>query len=138
MKSPINQSRTFYAAIQSRCSDGQVERFVISYTSEEALRELLAAPSIVVSGCTTRERAEELCRGEAQRAIEINDEFRSHILRCGGVEPRTINASRHRAFATRNRRLARGLRHHSTGSSSSAGISSRRKPRQRNSDPPSR
>lgn len=64
MQTQIDESRTLYAAIQARCPDGPAELFVISYTSEEALRDLLAAPSIVASGCTTRERAEELCRGE--------------------------------------------------------------------------
>jgi hypothetical protein len=64
MKTLIDESRTLYAAIQARSPDGPAERFVISYTSEQALRDLLAAPSIVASGCTTREHAEELCRGE--------------------------------------------------------------------------
>ena len=64
MKTIYNESRTLYATIQARCPDGPAERFVISYTSEQALRDLLAAPSIVASGCTTRARAEELCRGE--------------------------------------------------------------------------
>lgn len=64
MKTLIDESRTLYATIQARCSDGPAERFVISYTSEKALRDLLAAPSIIASGCTTRTRAEELCRGE--------------------------------------------------------------------------
>jgi len=61
MKALIDESRTLYAAIQARCPDAPAERFVISYTSEEALRDLLATPSILASGCTTRERAEELC-----------------------------------------------------------------------------
>jgi hypothetical protein len=64
MKTLIDESRTLYAAIQARCPDGPAERFVISSTSEQALRDLLAAPSIIASGCTSRARAEELCRGE--------------------------------------------------------------------------
>jgi hypothetical protein len=63
MKTMNDESRTLYAAIQTRCPDVPAERFVISYTSEQTLRDLLAAPSILASGCTTRERAEELCRG---------------------------------------------------------------------------
>ena len=138
MKTLINESRTLYAAIQSCCPDGAVERFVISYTSEQALRELLAARSIVASGCTTRQRAEELCRGEALRAIEINDESRSRRLRCRGIESRNTNAPRYYAFATTRRGSAKDLFYDSTVSSSAVGISFRRKPRQRNSDPPSR
>jgi|SRR5580704_6292122 hypothetical protein len=64
MKALIDKSRMLYAAIQTRSTDGSAEHFVISYTSEKALRGLLAAGSIVASGCTTRERAEELCRRE--------------------------------------------------------------------------
>jgi hypothetical protein len=64
MKALIDESRTLYAAIQARCPDGPTECFVISYTSEEALRDLLATPSILVSGCTTREGAEAFCCGE--------------------------------------------------------------------------
>jgi hypothetical protein len=64
MKTLIDESRTLYATIQARRPDGPAERFVISYTSERALRDLLAAPSIVASGCTTRQRAEKLCRAE--------------------------------------------------------------------------
>ena len=64
MKTQNDESRTLYAAIQARCPDRPAERFVISYTSEQALRDLLAAPSIVATGYTSRECAEELCRRE--------------------------------------------------------------------------
>jgi hypothetical protein len=63
MKTLTDDSRLLYAAIQARGTDGPAERFVISYTSEQSLRDLLAASSIVASGCTSRERAEELCQG---------------------------------------------------------------------------
>jgi len=138
MKTLIDESRTLYAAIQSCCPDGAVERFVISYTSEQALRELLAPRSIVASGCTTRERAEELSRGEALRSIEINHESRSRRRRCRDIEPRNTNAPRSYALATTRRGSVKDLPHDSRASSSVVGISFRRKPRQRNSDPPSR
>jgi hypothetical protein len=64
MKALNDESLTLYAAIQVHCLGGPVERFVISYTSEHALRDLLAKPSILATGCTTRECAEELCRDE--------------------------------------------------------------------------
>jgi hypothetical protein len=63
MQTLIGGSRTLYAAIEARYADGAAERFVIAYTCEQSLRELLAAPSIVASGCT-REHAEEICHGE--------------------------------------------------------------------------
>ena len=64
MQTLIGGFRTLYAAIEARYSDETAERFVIAYTCEQSLRQLLAAPSIVASGCPTREHAEEICRGE--------------------------------------------------------------------------
>ena len=58
------RDRTLYAAIETRRGDGATEFFVLAYTWEQSLRELVAAPSIVASGCLTREHAEEICRGE--------------------------------------------------------------------------
>jgi hypothetical protein len=60
----FNGARTLYAAIETRRGDGATERFVLAYTWEQSLRELVAAPSIVASGCLTREHAEEICRRE--------------------------------------------------------------------------
>jgi hypothetical protein len=64
MQTMIGSDRIFYAAIEARRGGGAVERFVIAYTWEQSLRELLAAPSILATGCLTREHAEEICRGE--------------------------------------------------------------------------
>jgi hypothetical protein len=64
MQTFISGIRTLYAAIETRRGDGATERFVLAYTWEQSLRELVAAPSIVASGCLTREHAEEICRGE--------------------------------------------------------------------------
>lgn len=64
MQTLINGPRMLYAAIEARYTDGVAERFVIAYTCEASLRELLAAASIVASGSPTREHAEEICRGE--------------------------------------------------------------------------
>jgi hypothetical protein len=62
MQTFISGARTLYATIETRRGDGATERFVIAYTWEQSLRELVAAPSIVASGCLTREHAEEICR----------------------------------------------------------------------------
>jgi hypothetical protein len=66
MRTRIGGSRTLYAAIEARYANGAAERFVIAYTCERSLRELFAARSIVASGCSTREDAEEECRGETR------------------------------------------------------------------------
>jgi hypothetical protein len=67
MRTLIGSSRTLYAAIEAHHTDGGHERFVIAYTCERSLRELLAGPSIVASGCPTREYAEKICYGETPR-----------------------------------------------------------------------
>jgi hypothetical protein len=64
MQTMIGSDRILYAAIEARRGGGAIERFVIAYTWEQSLRELLAAPSIVATGCLTREHAEEICREE--------------------------------------------------------------------------
>jgi hypothetical protein len=59
MQALISGSPTLYAAIETRHADGADERFVIAYTSEQSLRQLLAARNIVASGCRNREDAEK-------------------------------------------------------------------------------
>jgi hypothetical protein len=85
MQTLISGSRTLYAAIESRYADGAAERFVVAYTCEASLRELLAARSIVASGIPTREYAEEICRGEIlgrDRSQELlGNEFGLNALR---------------------------------------------------------
>lgn len=62
MQTSSSGDRTLYAAIETRRGDGSTELFVLAYTCERSLRELVAAPSIVASGCLTPEHAEEICR----------------------------------------------------------------------------
>jgi len=71
MQTSIDDSSELYAAIEARYPNGAAERFVIAYTCEQSLRELLAAPSIVASGCPTREHAVEICRGATLGAMVI-------------------------------------------------------------------
>jgi hypothetical protein len=57
MKTSHNPSRVEYAVIQVRQSDGGIERFVIGYEDQRALRQLLARRSIVATGFVTRDEA---------------------------------------------------------------------------------
>lgn len=57
MKTSNNASRVEYAVIQVRQSDGGLERFVIGYEDERAVRQLLAKSSIVATGFLTRDEA---------------------------------------------------------------------------------
>ena len=52
--SPIAQ----YAVIEARQTEGPSERFVIAYSDEESLRELIAGPSIIACGFASREEAQ--------------------------------------------------------------------------------
>ena len=52
--SPIAQ----YAVIEARRTEGSSERFVIAYSDEESLRELIAGPSIIACDFTSREEAQ--------------------------------------------------------------------------------
>jgi hypothetical protein len=60
VNSPIAQ----YAVIEARRTEGSSERFMIAYSDEESLRDLIAGPSIVAFGFASRE--------EAQAKIDAN------------------------------------------------------------------
>ena len=47
-----------FAVIEARRTDGPSERFVIAYSDESALRDLIAGPSIIGWGFATREQAQ--------------------------------------------------------------------------------
>jgi hypothetical protein len=52
--SPIAQ----YAVIEARRTEGPSERFVIAYSDEASLRDLIARPSIIACGFSSREEAQ--------------------------------------------------------------------------------
>ncbi len=54
----VDSSIAQYAVIEARRTKGLPERFVIAYTDEESLRELLAGPSIIACGFASREEAQ--------------------------------------------------------------------------------
>jgi hypothetical protein len=54
----VDSSIAQYAVIEARQTEGPSERFVIAYTDEESLRELIAGPSIIACGFATREEAQ--------------------------------------------------------------------------------
>jgi hypothetical protein len=60
VNSPIAQ----YAVIEARRTEGPSERFVIAYSDEESLRDLIAGPSIVGCGFASHQ--------EAQAKIDAN------------------------------------------------------------------
>ena len=57
-----------YAVIEARRTDGPSERFVIAYSDERALRDLIAGPSIIGCSFATREQAQG--RADVWRPLE--------------------------------------------------------------------
>jgi hypothetical protein len=58
MTNAFDFSISQYAVIEARRTDGPSERFVIAYSDERALRDLIAGPSIIGCGFATREQAQ--------------------------------------------------------------------------------
>jgi hypothetical protein len=58
MTNALDFSIPQYAVIEARRTDGPSERFVIAYSDERALRDLIAGPSIIGCGFATREQAQ--------------------------------------------------------------------------------
>jgi hypothetical protein len=58
MNELIDFSTAQYAVIEARRTEGLSERFVIGYSDEESLRDLIAGPSIIACGFTSREEAQ--------------------------------------------------------------------------------
>ncbi len=58
MTDAFDSSIPQFAVIEARRTDGPSERFVIAYSDENALRDLIAGPSIIGWGFATREQAQ--------------------------------------------------------------------------------
>ena len=54
----VDSSIAQYAVIEARRTDGPSERFVITYSDEKSLRELIAGRSIIACGFSSREEAQ--------------------------------------------------------------------------------
>jgi hypothetical protein len=54
----VDSPNAQYAVIEARRTEGPSERFVIAYSDEESLRELIAGPSIIACGFASREEAQ--------------------------------------------------------------------------------
>ena len=60
-----------YAVIEARWFGRNAERFALEYSSEESLRELIAGPSIIGTGFSSRQEALNLITDGV--AVAIND-----------------------------------------------------------------
>ena len=57
MNQVVNSGNMQYAVIAGLHTETGIERLVIAYPNEESLRDLLAAPSIIAAGFSSREEA---------------------------------------------------------------------------------
>jgi len=57
MKELIDFSSVQYAVIEALRTETGPERFVIAYPNEQSLRDVIAAPSIIAFGFSSREEA---------------------------------------------------------------------------------
>ena len=58
MTGVVDSSIAQYAVIEARRTEGPSEFFVIAYSDEESLRDLIAGPSIIACGFASREQAQ--------------------------------------------------------------------------------
>ena len=68
MTNDVDFSPPQFAVIVARGTDGPSERFVIGYSDESALRDLIAGPSILGCGFATHEQAQK--HADAWRPLE--------------------------------------------------------------------
>ena len=59
MNEVVESGSLQYAVIAGLHTETGIERLVIAYPSEESLRDLIAAPSIIAAGFSSREEAAE-------------------------------------------------------------------------------
>ena len=69
MINAVDLSSPLYAVIEARTTNGPPERFVIAYSDEGALRDLIAGPSIIDCGFATRRQAEAHIEANARKLL---------------------------------------------------------------------
>lgn len=135
MINAVDLSSPLYAAIEARRTNGPPERFVIAYSDERALRDLIAGPSIIDCGFATRGQAEahidadvrKLLRGERprrdvdRRVLSAKQRLRTafDLMEAGGIIRGFLKAasaaailtfySGHSVLASRGHLLQRSL-----------------------------
>jgi hypothetical protein len=91
MTNAVDFSIPQYAVIEARRTDGPSERFVIAYSDESALRDLIAGPSIIGCGFATREQAQG--HADAWRAPESEQREGMRTTSRGDRDRRILSAT---------------------------------------------
>jgi hypothetical protein len=100
MKSLLPSSGMRYAVIQIRTASSCPEQLVLAYQDEKSLRELIARPSIVGLGFSSREEANLLTRNPAPTKTQVH---RHRLFRKSGS---TAGFSKSHGFFRRTLRAA--------------------------------
>jgi hypothetical protein len=85
-----------YAVIESRGAEGFSEFFVIAYSDEESLRDLIAGPSIAACGITSREQAQAKIDANVSTAAAEKQAFRRVTVDAAEKYPRRVLSARRR------------------------------------------
>jgi hypothetical protein len=106
----INSSGVRYAIIAGLRTETGHERLVIAYPNEEALRELIAAPSIIAVGFSSRHEAVAASRASVPTAVAYQRMPEARAGRGSERDQRALNWAERRAeTGSTLRRLARFL-----------------------------
>jgi hypothetical protein len=92
MTNAFDVSIAQYAIIEARRTGTPSERFVIAYSDETALRELIAGPSIIGCGFATREQAQG--HADVWRPLESERPQRRRTTSRRDLDPRILSAKR--------------------------------------------
>jgi len=86
----VHCSNIHYAIIQASSVDEHPERFVIAYPDENCLRDLIAAPSIIGVGFTSRADALANIESGLPDSTGYTRERRTIEMSCAGQEKRDL------------------------------------------------
>lgn len=105
----VNSTGVQYAVIAGLRTETGPERLVIAYPNEESLRDLIAAPSIIAAGFSSREEAVAGGRAFVPSAISHHEPEATASMRIKRYQPRLKWAEYPGKTASTLRRLAKFL-----------------------------
>ncbi len=106
MNELVDSSGVRYAVIKGLYTEAGPERFVIAYPNEQALRDLIAASSIIAIGFTSREEAAVSTSAYVVAAAALKQLSRATVFE---AHRHIIQQVGHRRLIRRCRRLGRFL-----------------------------
>jgi len=109
VNTPVDSSGMHFAVIAGLRTETGPERLVIEYPNEESLRDLIAAPSIIAVGFSSREKAVEDSRASVPTAISYQRRPEATARRTIERDQPGFNWAEQRGTRSTLRRMARLL-----------------------------